>query len=190
MEIHLVRHGKTAANEQKLYCGITDLPLSKNGIAELVGLKKQGIYPKQADLNFTSGLLRTEQTLDLLYGPIPREAMPQLSEYHFGVFEMKSHEELKDRGDYQAWMTDNTGTCPGGDSKRGFLHRILTGYRLLETKGVPDKAVLAICHGGVIACVMEQLFPNTHDFYEWQPKPGHGYTLIYASGKTNLYKTI
>ena len=192
MEIHLIRHGKTRANEQKLYCGQTDLPLSSNGIAELTGLKKRGIYPKCADLYFTSGLLRAEQTLDLLYGAIHRETLPQLAEYRFGRFEMKSYEELKDQADYQAWITDGTGhiPCPGGDSKQSFTRRVLEGLELLTDKARQVKSALGICHGGVIACIMEHLLPNVHDYYEWLPEPGRGYTLVHAPRGLQLYKTI
>lgn len=35
MTIYLIRHGKTEANEKRLYCGITDLPLSEAGRDEL-----------------------------------------------------------------------------------------------------------------------------------------------------------
>ena len=35
MSIYLIRHGKTEANEKRLYCGSTDLPLSEKGRAEL-----------------------------------------------------------------------------------------------------------------------------------------------------------
>ena len=35
MTIYLIRHGKTKANERRLYCGSTDLPLSLVGREEL-----------------------------------------------------------------------------------------------------------------------------------------------------------
>jgi len=189
-EIHIIRHGKTEANEQKLYCGATDLPLSSNGIAELVDLKRQCIYPKHADLFFTSGLVRAEQTLDLLYGSVHRIALPKLAEFNFGSFEMQSHETLKGRSDYQAWIADESGAlpCPGGESRQGFARRVTEGYELLTEHMQHGKDLFVVCHGGTIACIMEHLFPNTHNFYEWQPKPGRGYTLVYISGRLQQYK--
>jgi len=183
-EIYLIRHGKTKANEQRLYCGATDIPLSDAGVTELIDLKNQGIYPKHADFYFTSGLLRTEQTLDLLYGPVSRMAMPQLTEFHFGRFEMKSYEMLKDQMAYQAWITDETGlvSCPGGDNKQKFTLRVTEGYKLILESGSMHCGACIVCHGGVITCIMEYLFPNTRNFYEWQPKPGRGYTLVYSAG--------
>lgn len=190
IEIHLIRHGKTKANEQKLYCGATDLPLSENGISELMDLKMQGIYPPNADLYFTSGLIRTEQTLNLLYGSVHRATLPQFTEYHFGEFEMKSYELLKEQSNYQAWITDESVPCPGGDSKQDFNKRILKGFELLTENLKHEKILFAVCHGGVISCIMEYLFPNTRNFYEWQPKPGRGYTLVYSSNKLQFYKSI
>jgi len=191
MQIHLIRHGKTTANEQKMYCGATDLPLSDNGIAELKELKQQGIYPKSTDLYFTSGLMRTEQTLGLLYGSVRREALPQLAEFNFGDFEMKNYEMLKEQADYQKWITDEEGRvfCPNGDSGQSFARRVIDGYNQLITS-TQSKSALAVVHGGVIACIMEHLFPNTRNFYEWQPKPGRGYTLTYTANGLKLYQTI
>ena len=190
MRIHLIRHGKTIANEQRLYCGATDLPLSTKGVAELMHLRSLGIYPKADDdsVYFTSGLQRTEQTLDLLYGDINRKILPQLAEYNFGDFEMQSYNTLKDCDDYKAWISDDSGIvpCPNGESKGVFTQRVMEGFY----SQIADKDIFMICHGGVIACIMENLCPNTQNFYEWQPETGRGYTLIYISGMYNHYKII
>lgn len=181
MTIHLIRHGKTLANEKKLYCGQTDLPLSEQGAAALLALKAQSIYPVDVDLFFTSGLLRTEETLALLYGSVPREALPRLAEFRFGLFEMKSYEELKEQADYRAWISDETGliACPQGDCRQDFTKRVLSGYAILREK---TGTVLAVCHGGVIVCIMDELFPGIRHFYEWQPEPGRGYSITYGAG--------
>jgi len=191
-EIHMIRHGKTAANEQRLYCGATDLPLSSGGIAELAELKRQGIYPKRVDLFFTSGLARAEQTLDLLYGRAQRIALPKLAEFNFGAFEMQSHEALKERGDYQAWISDESGAlpCPGGESRQAFARRVAEGYGLLLEHMQDGKDLFVVSHGGAIACIMEHLFPDTRNFYEWQPKPGRGHALVYASSRLESHRSI
>ena len=206
MELHLIRHGKTLANEQRLYCGQTDIPLSDSGVAEILELKNRGIYPPGADLYFTSGLARTTRTLELLYGPVPHEALPQLGEFRFGSFEMKSHDELNPLADYQNWIMDDSGKtpCPGGESRQDFSLRVQAGYGVLLARAygvknhgrhmeycyTPKGAVLAVCHGGVITYIMEMLFPARHNFYEWQPAPGRGYTIEYTVGGKVSYKKI
>ena len=193
MKIHLIRHGKTLANEKKLYCGQTDLPLSENGTEEIIRLKNQGIYPS-ADIFYTSGLIRSEQTVDIIYGEVFRKAISDIAEFKFGLFEMKSYEELKDQEDYQAWITDETGNfqCPQGESKKQFEKRVIGGYNSIisEVSQSADCSVFVSCHGGVIVCIMEYLMPNIKNFYEWQPEPGRGYTLVYDSGKLKMYNKI
>ena len=187
MELYLVRHGKTRANEQRLYCGQTDLPLSPEGAAEITLLKSRGIYPVPADLFFTSGLCRTDQTLDIIYGPVQRTALPLLAEYNFGEYEMRGHEELLDREDYRLWIADETGTvlCPGGESRKQFEERVIEGYNRImnEVRLTGSGSAFAACHGGTIARVMEYLRPDTRDFYGWQPVPGRGYTLLFSGEK-------
>ena len=185
--LHLIRHGKTEANEKRLYCGQTDLPLSEAGRLEIVGFANKGIYPVSVRQFFTSGLIRTEETLDIIYGSVSREAVADLAEYRFGQYEMFSYEELKDREDYQAWIMDTTDTvaCPGGESKQQFKARVISGFlNIAAACTTADEFILVVCHGGVITCIMDYLWPNIKNFYEWQPQPGRGYSLYfsYASG--------
>jgi alpha-ribazole phosphatase len=107
---------------------------------------------------------------------------------------MKSYEELKGQSDYQAWITDETGDyqCPGGESKNQFEKRVINGFNgiLNEVRQVGGCSAFVSCHGGTIACIMEYLYPNQQNFYEWQSKPGHGYTLSYVSERLHIYKKI
>jgi len=182
MVVYLIRHGKTAATEQKLYCGATDLPLSDDGVAYIKYLMAEGVYPPAADLYFTSGMKRAEQTLSLIYGQVNRTILPELAEYNFGDFEMQLHEQLTNRCDYQAWIGDRTGriACPGGESREQFARRVLAGYAQIVEISREVETVLAICHGGSITCIMDYLFPDAQkSFYDWYLAPGHGYKLTY-----------
>ena len=193
MTLHFLRHGKTSANEKQLYYGQTDLPLSPGGADELRLLKKQNIYPR-TDLVFTSGLIRAEQTADIVCGNVHRSVVPELAELSFGLFEMKSHDELKDRDDYQAWVADETGEveCPHGESRSDFRRRVMLGFNTVldETYRAGVESSFIVCHSGVVAHIMERLFPGTRSFYEWLPKPGRGYTTVYASDKPQIYYEI
>ena len=96
----------------------------------------------------------------------------------FGVFEMHTYEELKDRRDYQAWLTgDNMANIPPeGESGNQMTQRVLSALPDL----LKEDTVL-ITHGGVIAAMMERLFPEEQkNRYQWQPAPGRGYAV---SGK-------
>lgn len=171
MSIYLIRHGKTRANEEHRYCGSTDLPLSEGGRAELNALT----YRLPEGLRFvTSGMLRTEQTLQALFGDVPHTQDPRFREVDFGDFEMGTYEALKDTPAYQAWLTgDNERNVPPhGESGEQMTRRVLEAFDQL-----PDNTVL-ITHGGVIAAILASRFPGEgKNRYQWQPKPGHGYVL-------------
>ena len=181
MKIHLLRHGMTHANEQKQYAGVTDLPLSERGMQDLLAYQKQGIYPARAEVLITSGMLRTRQTLHAIYGAVPSETRAEFAEYSFGAFEGFTHEELSGNPAYEAWVWDESGavSCPGGESRNEFRARVCTEFARLQNYATE---IMLVCHGGVIAYLMEDLFPDTRDFYAWQPKPGRGYTLMFAQG--------
>lgn len=192
MKIHIIRHGQTMANHKQLYCGQTDLPLWENGIKQIKDFTEQDIYPQNINLLFTSDLLRTKETAQLIYGSAHLEAIPELAEFDFGIFEMKSHEDLKGCTDYQRWITDDSGliSCPNGENKQQFIKRVLAGYTLLLEKSMVAESTLLVSHGGVIATIMDYLFPNQLNFYEWQPKLGRGYTLEFTSDRLCEYKRI
>ena len=178
MIIHMLRHGDTEATERHLYYGSTDLPVTEAGAEHLREMRSKGGYPAVGGLKvYTSGMLRTEQTLELLYGDVPHEALTELREMEFGEFEMHSYEELCRREDYIEWISgDNMANrCPGGESGNDFAARVLREFKNIEARG---EDCLLVVHGGVISCIMEYLFPGERaGRYDWQPKPGCGYTV-------------
>ena len=170
MTIYLIRHGKTEANERRLYCGSTDLPLSERGREEL-----KDLHYDIRDVSFlTSGMRRANETLELLFGAVSYDTDPRLREVNFGAFEMRGYEELKDDPSYQNWITgDNERNVPpGGESGAQMTQRVLAAFSELRE----DTCI--VTHGGVIAAIMAHLFPEAGKHrYQWQPKNGHGYII-------------
>ncbi len=178
MTIYLIRHGKTEANEKRLYCGSTDLPLSVAGRQELQNIR----YDIKNVRFITSGMKRTEETMHILFGDVPYEIDSRFREVDFGIFEMHSYKQLKEIPEYQAWLDgDNEANIPPqGESGVQMKRRVLPALSEI----VEDTCI--ITHGGVIAAIMEELFPEAgKNRYEWQPKPGCGYVI---SG--NAYQPI
>lgn len=171
MSIYLIRHGKTWANERHIYCGSTDLSLSPGGRAELEMLH----YELSGTYRFvTSGMKRANETLEILFGKVPYETDSRFREVDFGIFEMHDYEQLKDRADYQAWITgdDMANVPPQGESGNEMKQRALEAFSQLE-----DGTVL-VAHGGVISVIMQQLFPDEGKHrYQWQPGNGRGYCI-------------
>ena len=170
MTIYLIRHGKTEANEKRLYCGSTDLPLSEAGREALSRIH----YDIQNVRFLTSGMRRTNETLKILFGDVPYEEKPGFREVDFGIFEMHSYTELKEKAAYQRWCTgDNEANVPpGGESGQCMKQRVLDAF------GEIKEDTVLISHGGVIAAIMEYLFPEENKTrYDWQPQNGCGYAI-------------
>ena len=184
-KIHLIRHGTTEANKAKMYYGSTDLPLSNEGVDIIADLAAAGVYPKaDGAALYTTGLLRTEQTFFLIYGCREHQAIPELREYHFGEFEMKTHDQLAENDEYQAWINDKEGMtpCPKGESPNEFRVRVSAGFaKILENhkhEQNRDRNSIIVCHGGVISLIMGICFPDEErNIFQWQPEPGRGYTI-------------
>ena len=116
---------------------------------------KTGVYPTAARY-YTSGLLRTEQTIRALYGDVPHTQLPGLREMDFGDFEMKSYAELKDDPAFQTWCQDaEHNACPHGESAPQVLARNLAAIQPVLDAG--EDAVCVI-HGGVTAGLLMQWF--------------------------------
>ncbi len=179
MKLYLIRHGKTKANEKRLYCGSTDIELSEKGKEELskpAKACKALIGP--SDVRFiTSGMRRCDETLRLLFGDVLFEKDERLREIDFGIFEMKSYEELKNLPEYQKWISgDNEiNTPPDGESGLQMKKRVLEALdEILKS----NKDTVIVTHGGVIALIMQTLFANENKSrYEWQPDFGCGYLI-------------
>lgn len=170
MTVYLIRHGKTEANEKRLYCGSTDLPLSEKGREELCALS----YDINNVRFLTSGMNRTDETLKILFGDVAYEKDSRFREVDFGIFEMRSYNELKDTPEYQSWCSgDNEANVPpNGESGLQMKSRVLDAFSQIQ------KDTVLVCHGGVIAAIMEHLFPDENKTrYEWQPENGHGYRV-------------
>lgn len=199
-KIHLIRHGTTEGNVKKWYYGSLDIPLIEAGRTALIEMRENGIYPKINGGYFTSGMKRTNQTLSIIYGNVERDEITQLREMEFGDFEGKTYEEIKDNSDYIKWLEDKVGSValPRGDSRISFRNRVMTGLEKLinnhlrfelvfRHKEDIDAESICVCHGGVIGCIMNELFPKEREFFYWIPNQGRGFTLLLDGGKVVGY---
>lgn len=188
--LYLLRHSLTQANEQRLYCGRTDLSLSSSGRALAMQMRQERMLP-ECSIYITSGMRRATETLALLTGHTVALTVPSLAEMDFGVYEMHSYEQLCRQEDYLHWIEDVSGNvaCPQGESRNAFLRRVMSGGSFLLT--LSADSALAVCHGGVIANLMQAWFPVVQkNFYEWQPAACRGYCIEIESGTPCHFQAI
>lgn len=201
-KIVLIRHGITEGNEMHMYYGSTDVSLSERGKHLLAKQREEGLYPISETAQFyTTGMLRTEQTLRIVYGDREHGVIEDLRELDFGEFEMHTYEELNSVPEYQKWITaeDSGKAPPGGESIDSFTERIRRGFDeltirnelyMLKLRNQRKEAMtICICHGGVISGIMDYIWPGEYkNFFEWIPDPGHGYVLLVEDGSFTGYE--
>ena len=178
--LQLVRHGKTEAVPKKIYCGVTDLPLSEEGIREIRAFVEEGLY-RPAEAHFSSGLRRAVQTLALIAGEVSWEELADLRECNFGEFEQRRHEELLENEAYQKWISDETGTfsCPGGESTVAFNQRVDRGWDALfsRVRALGVSSALVTAHGGSLAQFARRFLNPSWNLYEAMPSHARGFRV-------------
>ena len=183
MKLTLIRHGITYGNKYGLYYGATDLPLLEEGVEELRERKLSHIYPT-APRYYTSPLQRTQQTLHEIYGDVPFTVVDGFREMNFGVFEMRTVEDLKQDEAFVAWSRRmSTDRCPGGESFADVQRRALEAVAPILAS---DEDAVCVIHGGVIACLMFYWFPGKA-FDDWMLHPGTGWQVTVEDGKPVSY---
>ena len=182
--IYLIRHGQTVANQQNLCCGKSDVPLSPEGLSALRKLAAGGGYPDpEGKRLITSGMQRTEQTLEVLFGTREHEVEPAFREMDYGIFELQSYDQLKEREDYQQWQSGDRARnrCPGGESGEDVANRVRPAFDALLADG---RDAIVVTHGGIMAAIMSDLYPDSSmERYQWQGENGKGWCIDFENGK-------
>lgn len=99
----IIRHGQTAYNLEKKFCGWTDVDLTEKGVeeAKLAGksLKDKNI---SFDVAYCSLLKRAQNTLATVLGEIGQSSLPtnyswRLNERHYGALQEQKHADIAEK---------------------------------------------------------------------------------------------
>lgn len=177
-KIHLIRHGKTEANEKGLYIGHTDLPLSAAGLQGLLRLRGEACYPGAARF-FTSPLTRCRQTLEVLYPHCRQEIADGLAECDFGEWEGKSAAALQNDPRFGEWIAGKRADIPGGEAAADFQTRVTEAFAgiVQELMKSGDTEAVVCTHGGVIMLLMAAYALPRIEMHSWAAAAGEGFTL-------------
>ena len=179
LKIHLIRHGATDANKLGLYIGSkTDMPLSPEGMNELIDMRHNIDYPEIERL-YSSPMLRAKQSAAVLYPNMPIYPVDNLKEYDFGDFDGKTADELELNPDFSKWVAGKI-PAPNGESNGDFVKRLCVGLQQIVVDMIENdiEHSAVIMHGGAImmllgACGVPQAKP-----VEWVAESGQGYSLL------------
>lgn len=155
----LVRHGETTGQSSIRYYGITDVPLSDVGRAQMRCVRA-ALQDRRFDAVFTSRLSRSVEAAALIAGDAARaRAIAAFDEVNFGRWEGWTREEIaaRDPENFAAFERDGAAfTYPDGDSRRGFHARVAAGIRSL-LRDTEEQEWLLVVHKGVIRVVLTEL---------------------------------
>lgn len=163
VRIYLIRHGKTQANLDGLYAGVTDFPLCESGAKELQSLKEQYEYPDVGTV-FVSPLSRAVMTAELLFPEAQLVAVEDFREYDFGEFECKSIADLSGDPRYHSWMqARHSSAPPGGEQIEAFFVRCRGAFCGAVDYMMKNKLFEAaiVTHGGVLQNILGQFVPRS-----------------------------
>jgi broad specificity phosphatase PhoE len=157
MEIYLLRHGVSTANEKRLVCGAADYPMSALGESQA----KQ-VCRFLSDISFThiytSPLSRARKTLEHLVGSVPIVVEPDLVELNTGDVSHITLDELwaRDQRYRQPWLTPAL-HYPGGESMNDMLARIGGWYEQKSREWRDSDIVLIVGHEGTLRVILHKL---------------------------------
>ena len=189
MNITLVRHPQTTANNKHVIYGRSDYPYTKCGQDQFLWIKdymvtSYGLYsegissPRIKVLSSPRGRALNLATKISEKLEIDLETFSDISEMDFGIFEGLTMEEVMETypDDYKNFQESfDTTRIPEGESYNDFTQRVDRFFEYLENlnKEVELDEVIIVSHGGVIRELLERLLGT---------EPGDSWKLLIGNG--------
>lgn len=181
--ISILRHGITDANENGIYIGKTDLPLSENGREALQEKYETHEYPKVQKV-YTSPLERAVQSAEILFPDRELVVVDDLREMDFGVFENLSVDDLIELDSYKKWLKGGLDNPPpNGESLRNMMLRCYSALNLMildmMKEGITHAG--AVTHSGILMNMMSCFGLPKMKPMEFACDPGEGYEILVSA---------
>jgi alpha-ribazole phosphatase len=160
MKLWLVRHGQTQANVDGLYSGISEIPLTEQGVAQAVAVGNM-LGQVAFEKVLCSELGRAQHTTQLILQQrqIPVVTEARLNEMNFGDWEMRHHRDLQrlDAENYAAWCNDWQNVIPkNGEGFQIFSQRVSEFAKALSSQTEAEN-ILIVSHQGVLSLLIATL---------------------------------
>ena len=178
MKILLIRHLPTKGNLEGRYIGSLDEPLANLTIQEH-SLKeyRRTLHDFAPQRIISSPLMRAKETAALFFPEREIEERYEFREMHFGLYEGKNYQELKQEVAYQKFIdSDGTIGFPEGEKPEQFKKRCQQAFFQLTMENEKETIAL-IVHGGTIMAIMEAV--TGQSYYDFQVGCSEGFYLEY-----------
>lgn len=178
--ISIFRHGLTDANENGVYIGKTDLPLSEAGRESLMDKYEQLDYPKVQRV-YSSPLERAVQTAEIIFPDREIVIVDDLREMDFGVFEGLPAEELVHLDSFKKWLKGGLDNPPpNGETLRSMMTRCYSALNLMILDMMKEGFTHAgaVTHSGILMNMLSCFGLPKKKPMEFACEPGEGYEIL------------
>ena len=178
-KISFVRHGRTEGNENGIYIGKTDWPLSEGGRKDLEEMYEKHCYPK-VERVYSSPLTRALQSAEILFPDREIVICDEMTEMDFGVFEGVAIADLLELDSYKSWIKGGLDNPPpNGESLRNMMERTLSGLNLIimnmMKENIHEAAV--VTHSGILMNTMSCFGLPKLKPMDFACEPGEGWQV-------------
>ncbi|CEP19200.1 hypothetical protein [Parasitella parasitica] len=153
LQVTLVRHGNTDANNERWLQGHVDTDLNENGLSQAACCGKR-LHTASYDHVYCSDLKRCKQTASAIlahHSPnISIDYIPMLRERDFGKLSRQPLSYLLSESQRQGLSVDEFVSKHGGESDFTFQSRVISAWNFI-IRDAQDKhyqSVLVVTHGG------------------------------------------
>jgi len=166
-ELVLLRHASTALSG-KVYCGITDMPLSEAGIREAEAARARANALPKADILLCSPLMRAVQTAEIVCPGQKITLCDELKETSFGAWEGLSYAQImeKDAENLTLWGKDPFRFAPPGGESGEMLYRRCEALMHKISHEFAGKCIWLSGHGGMMGMLLSHLL-HGHADAQW-----------------------
>ena len=178
--ISIFRHGLTDANENGVYIGKTDLPLSDAGREALMDKFDQLEYPKVQRV-YSSPLERAVQTAEIIFPDREIVIVDDLREMDFGVFEGLPADELVHLDSFKKWLKGGLDNPPpNGETLRSMMLRCYSALNLMILDMMKEGFTHAgaVTHSGILMNMLSCFGLPKKKPMEFVCEPGEGYEIL------------
>jgi broad specificity phosphatase PhoE len=159
MEISLLRHPETIANQQRVFQGRRDWPLSATGEGQLQALSAR-LEGRRFDLVVASPLGRAMSTAERFATEVDIDS--RWSELDVGGWEGQAIEEVRNDSDFAAWrMGEDIRAGGSGERFSELRTRVWQALDEICARIGDSGSALVVTHGGAIQAVVGELLGRT-----------------------------